>query len=79
MILFPYAKDIEYDQDDKTIAFTLTLFNNENTVDIKLTFECNDIVSKTIEDFLEDRVDIGREVYKCVSQNEKSGGKNGIS
>ncbi len=74
MILFPYAKDIEYSQEEKTIAFTLTLFNSENTADIKLTFECNDIVSKTIEDFLEDKFDIGREVYKCVSQNENNGG-----
>ena len=51
LILFPYAKDIEYK--DGCLGFTLQFFNNDNTVEISLNMGLDDDLSRKIEELLE--------------------------
>lgn len=55
MILFPYAKDIEYKEDSKTLSTTLIFFNDTNEFNVNINFNCTPELSKIIEDALNDR------------------------
>lgn len=47
MLLFPYAKDIEYI--DGKISFTLQFFNDSTTTDVEITFGLDNDLQDTIE------------------------------
>jgi hypothetical protein len=48
MILFPYAADLEYTEDQR-IKFTMKFFNKTSTTDVKLSFPVDDELRRTIE------------------------------
>ena len=47
MILFPYAKDIDYD--NKELSFTLQFFDDKRVTDIQLKIEMTDELADLIE------------------------------
>ena len=51
MILFPYAKDIEYN--DGELGFVLQFFDEDRTVDIAIKIGLDDDLSGKIEELLE--------------------------
>lgn len=51
MILFPYAKDLEYD--DQTLSFTMQFFNNETEVNIEVKMPLDADLSDMIEELFE--------------------------
>lgn len=50
MILFPYAKDIEYE--DNTLSLTLDFFASESHTEVKLAVRLDNNVAAVIEDLL---------------------------
>lgn len=56
MILFPYAKDIEYTE--QTLSFTLQFFDNEATTNIGVTIPLDDNLSSLIEDLIYDEQEL---------------------
>lgn len=55
MMLFPYARDIEYKEEDKTLNFTLVFFNDSQEANINIKYTCDSDLSYLIEDILNDR------------------------
>jgi hypothetical protein len=55
MMLFPYAKDIEYKEEDKSLKFTLTFYNESQEANINIQYTCDSDLSHLIEDILNDR------------------------
>ena len=51
LILFPYAKDIEYN--DGELGFVLQFFDEDRTVDIAIKIGLDDDLSGKIEELLE--------------------------
>lgn len=47
MLLFPYAKDIDYSEGK--ISFTLQFFNDTTTTDVEITFGLDNDLKDTIE------------------------------
>lgn len=52
MILFPYAKDIEYI--DKKLSFTISFLNDKTTTEISLTVDLDNELSDLIEGLFND-------------------------
>jgi hypothetical protein len=51
MILFPYAKDLEYKE--QTLAFTLQFFDNEIVTNIEVLMPLDSDLSDLMEELLE--------------------------
>jgi len=54
MILFPYAKDIDYIENSNTLTMTLILFNEDHEANININFTCSDELSSIIKKSLKD-------------------------
>lgn len=54
MILFPYAKDLEYKE--QTLSFTIQFFDNESTTNIEVKMPLDADLSDLIEELFEDRL-----------------------
>lgn len=55
MMLFPYAKDIEYKNEDRSLNFTMTFYNEGQEANVNINFICDSELSNLIEDLLNDR------------------------
>jgi hypothetical protein len=51
MILFPYAKDLEYE--DQTLSFTMQFFNTQTTTNIEVKMPLDADLSDLIEELFE--------------------------
>jgi len=56
MILFPYAKDIEYT--DQELHFTIQLFDKTKTTDIEIVMPLDSNLSNLIEELIEQREEV---------------------
>lgn len=51
MLMFPYAKDLEYK--DKELSFTIQFLEDNNTVDVNVSVTVDNEFSQMIEDLLD--------------------------
>lgn len=51
MILFPYAKDLEYE--DQTLSFTMQFFNSQTEINIEVKMPLDADLSDMIEELFE--------------------------
>jgi hypothetical protein len=56
MILFPYAKDIEYK--DQTLSMTIHLFNKTKATDIQVVMPLDADLSDLIEELMEEKEEV---------------------
>lgn len=56
MILFPYAKDVEYK--DQELLFTIQLFDNSKTTDIAIKMPLDMDLSDLLEELMEQREEV---------------------
>jgi len=54
-MLFPYAKDVEYNKEDKSLNFTMTFYNENQEANVNINYTCDFELSDLIEDLLNDR------------------------
>ena len=54
MILFPYARDVEYT--DQQLKFTLQFFDSNKTTDIEIVMPLDSDLSDLIEELMEQKV-----------------------